>query len=168
MTPSNEPSAVGVFDDLVKAERTLDELRQAGFPSEELGIIGHVGQEKVPRPPETQAPEDNAINGLIRGAVIGAIVGGFVVLVIPGLAAVAGLGRWFDVVGGAALGAIICGVLIAFSSFVFMRPKTRLYAAELEKGNFIVTVTNPARKDEAMALLRQRGAFVESGPSSQR
>jgi hypothetical protein len=69
---------------------------------------------------------------------------------------VAGLGRWFDVVGGAALGACVCGVLLAFGSFLFWRPKTRFYAGELEKGNFIVIVKNPVRKNEATAVLRRQ------------
>src|SRR6266568_1137420 len=98
MTTTNEPSAVGVFNDLDKAERTIDELRRAGFQSDEIGIIGHVGQDQtVPTPPETHVPEENAVTGFVRGAGIGAIVGAFVILVIPGLADVAGLGRWFDI-----------------------------------------------------------------------
>ncbi len=165
MTTSNEPTAVGVFNDLDKAERTIDELRRAGFQSDEIGIIGHVGQDQtVPTPPETHVPEENAVTGFVRGAVIGAIVGAFVILVIPGLADVAGLGRWFDIVGGAALGAVACGLLVAFGSFVFLRPRTRLYAAELEKGNFIVTVKNPARKEEAVSLLRRQGLLVDYNP----
>src|SRR5262245_29790947 len=133
MRANDEPSAVGVFDDLDKAKRTIDELRRAGFRSEEIGIVGHVGHEEpVPTQLEAQAPEENAIHAFIQGAVAGMIVGGFVVFLIPGLAEVAGFGRWFDIVGGACLGAVICGVLAAFSSFAFNRPNTRYYFAELE------------------------------------
>ena len=107
------------------------------------------------------APEDNAVTALIRGAILGAFVGAFLLLVIPGLGAVAGLGRWFDVLGGAVLGAVICGVLIAFGSFFFARSRTQLYAAALEKGNFIVTVSNPRRTEEAASVLRHEGAKVE-------
>jgi hypothetical protein len=156
MNPRNEPSAIGVYTDLEKAEHAIDELRQAGFQSDEIGIIGHVANEQIPTPAEMQAPEENAINGIVKGGILGAIVGAFVVLVIPGIGEVAGLGRWFDVVGGAALSACICGVLAAFGSFVSWRPKTRFYAAELEKGNFIVVVRNPVRKKEATAVLRRR------------
>jgi hypothetical protein len=162
MTDQNNPSAVGVFDNLDKAERTIDELRRAGFQSDEIGIIGHVGEDQpVPTPLTTHAPEDNAVHGFMRGAVIGAIVGGFVLFAIPGLAEIAGFGRWFDIVGGAVLGSVICGLLIAFSTFVFMQPKTRFLHAELEKGNFVVTVKNPARKEEAVSVLRRQGLLVE-------
>ena len=106
MTDSKGPSAIGVFNDLDSAERKIDELKRAGFSEDEVGIIGHVGQgqnETVPTPLEMHEPEDNAIAGLIRGAIIGAIAGAFVILVMPGIGEVAGLGRWFDVLGGAIL-----------------------------------------------------------------
>ena len=158
-----EPSAVGVFEDLEKAERSIDELQRAGFHVEEIGIIGNVGQDEttVPTPRELHAPEENAIGGFLSGNVLGAIVGTLVILVIPGLSQVTGTGPWFEIIGGAALGAIVGGVLIAFSSLVFNRPRTRLYAAELERGRFIVTVRNPARKDEAVRVLRHQGLHAE-------
>lgn len=159
MTSIHDPSAVGVYNDLDTAEQKIEQLRRAGFSPEEVGIIGHVGlDETVPAPLQMHEPEDNAITGLIRGALIGAIAGAFVVWVIPGIGEVAGLGRWFDVLGGAILSAVICGVLVAFASFVFMRPRTRLYAAALEHGQFIVTVKNPARKEEAASVLGVRSA----------
>src|ERR1043166_3625590 len=65
---SNEPSAVGVCDNLEKPEHVIEELRRAGFQSEEIGIIGHVGpDEKVSPPREMHTPEENAISGFLRG-----------------------------------------------------------------------------------------------------
>lgn len=160
MNTPHGPSAIGVYDDLEQAEHAIDELRRAGFVSEEIGIIGHVGTEKIPTPPEMNAPEENAMTGMVQGGILGAIVGAFVVIVVPDLGEVAGLGPWFDIVAGAALGAAVCGVLVAFGSFLFWQPRTRFYVAELDKGNFIVTVTNPARKNEADAVLRHEETHV--------
>ena len=70
--PAHEPLAVGVYDDLEKAERTMDALRRAGFPAEEIGIIGNVDNQKqsaVPTPANLKVPEANARNGLVGGAV---------------------------------------------------------------------------------------------------
>lgn len=158
MATTNEPAAVGVYDNLEKAERTIDELRRAGFPSDEIGIIGHVGpEETVSTPRELQQPEENVIRGFVQGSILGAVTGLMVILVIPGLGEVSGFGRWFEFVGGAALGAVCGGVLIAFASFVFSRTLARFFAGELEKGNFIVTVKNPNRREEAMIVLRRLG-----------
>jgi hypothetical protein len=161
MNTSNEPSAIGVCDDLEKAENAIDELRQAGFASNEIGIIGHVDDGRVPSPAAMHAPEENAINALVKGGLLGSVVGAFVILVIPGLGEVTGHGQWFEVAGGAALGACVCGALVAFASFVLWKPKTRFYAAELEKGNFIVTVKNPSRTNEAVSVLRRHATRVE-------
>jgi hypothetical protein len=162
MDNTGKPSAVGVFNDLDKAERTIEELRRAGFESDEIGIIGHVGENQpLSAPPDVHPPEDNAITGIIRGGIIGAIVGLVVILMIPGLGEVTRLGYWFEILGGIIVGAVVCGVLVALSSLIFMRPETRVFSAELEKGNFIVAVKNPARKDEAVSVLRRQGLLVK-------
>src|SRR5688500_4456603 len=106
--PAHEPLAVGVYDDLEKAERTMDALRRAGFPAEEIGIIGNVDNQKqsaVPTPANLKVPEANARNGLVGGAVLGAIIGLVVIAVIPGIGWVSGGGRAFEIVGGIILGA---------------------------------------------------------------
>jgi len=159
MPITDEMATIGTFNDLSSAEQTINELRRAGFQADEISIIDHTTENPTQVPPETQAPEDNAINGFIRGAITGAISGIFVVLAIPGLAEVAGVGRWFEILGGAALGAVTSGVLVALSTFVFMRPRTRLIAQGAENGRFLVTLKNPGRKEEAVSILRR----VESG-----
>ncbi len=161
MNNPKEPSAVGVYDDLEKAERTLADLREAGFGSDEIGIVGHVGSdEAVPPPPGMHTPETNAMDAFVKGAILGSIVGLLVILVLPGLGTVAGLGRWFEVVGGAFLGATAGGVMVALASFAFSRSRTRIFAEHLEQGRFIVTVKNPNRKEEAVAVLRRQGSHA--------
>ena len=162
-TTSEQPTAVGVFDDIEKAERTLDELRRAGFQSDEIGIIGHVDDGTVPTPPNVKAPEDNTIGGLLRGALCGAIVGTLVIVVLPGIGEVT-FGRWFEILGGALLGAIAGGILIAFSGLFMSRPQARFIANQLESGRFVVTVKNPARKEEAVSVLRRQGIFADQTP----
>src|SRR5437764_12931126 len=110
-----EPSTIGVCDNLEQAEHVIEELRRAGFQQDEIGIIGHVyPDEKVPTPREMHEPEENAISGFLRGGSVGAVVGAIVILVIPGIGAVAGQGAWFEVLGGAILGAVACGLMVAF------------------------------------------------------
>lgn len=162
--PANEPLAVGVFDDLDKAEQTMDALRRAGFPSEEIGIIGNMDHQKqgaVPTPAHVKAPESNAVNGMVGGAVMGAIIGLVVIAVIPGIGWVSGGGRLFEIVGGVILGAAVGGPLFAFGSMLFTRAKARRYGRELEQGRFIVTVRDPRRQEEAMSLLRRQAVHAE-------
>jgi hypothetical protein len=152
-----QPLSVGVYDDLEKAERTIDELRRHGFSEDEIGIIGHVGHEldTVPTPLGMKAPEWNATRGMTAGGIFGALIGLLVILVIPGMGDLSGLGYWFELAGGAVLGAAAGGVLLAFGSFLFSRLRGAYLEEELEKGRFIVTVANPQRQREALALLRR-------------
>lgn len=160
---TQEPLSVGVFDDLDKAERSIDELRAHGFRTGEIGIIGHVDgeSEQVSAPLSMKMPERNAMLGMWNGGLMGATIGVLVLIVIPGLAEVAGAGRWFELLGGAVLGAAIGGCFIAFGSFFLSRDKSRMYKTELEKGRFIVTVSNPRRQHEAMSILGHEARHAE-------
>lgn len=157
---THEPTEVGVFDDLGKAEATIDELRQAGFRQEEIGIIGHMGenQNTIPVPAGVKAPETTAISGFMTGSLVGLLIGTLVILVIPGLGDVSGAGRWFEILGGAILGAVAGGVLMAYGGLLLTRAKTRFFRRQLEQGRFIVTVNNPNRRAEALAVLHRREA----------
>jgi hypothetical protein len=162
---TNEAHSVGVFDDLQKAERTIDELRRHGFDQEEIGIIGNVDEEKeIPTPMAMKSPEWNVTRGVSAGGIYGAIIGGMVALVTPGLANVAGWGQWFEITFGAILGAAMGGFLLAFGGLFLSRLQGRFYEGELEKGRFIVTVKNRARLQEALNLLNRRA--VHSGVDS--
>jgi hypothetical protein len=163
---NNEPSAIGVFDDLNEAERSIEELRQAGFRSDEIGIIGHVGmeQQSIPTPLDMKAPEWNATHGVVSGGICGALIGILVMAIIPGLGWLSGAGRWFEILGGAVLGAAAGGVLFAIGSFMFSGPRGRYFEHELEKGRFIVTVKTPHRREEAVSVLRRHG-HAEKNPS---
>jgi hypothetical protein len=159
MTTTNESTAIGVFDDLATAENAVHALQQSGFRAEDIGIIGHVGEERnIPTPVEMRTPEFNATGGVMRGGLVGAIIGLLVIVIIPGLGAVSGAGRWFELLGGIVLGAAFGGALFAFSSLVLSPPRARFFARELERGHFIVNVSNPARSKEAQYLLAKSGA----------
>src|SRR5438552_10374746 len=140
----DDPTTVGVYDDLAQAENTIDELRRAGFRQEEIGIIGHVGenQNTIPVPAGVKAPETTAISGFMTGALLGVLIGTLVIAVIPGLGQVSGAGRWFEILGGAILGAVAGGVLVAYGGLLLTRAKARFFRRESEKGRFIVTVHN--------------------------
>ncbi|MCI0740073.1 MAG: general stress protein [Gemmataceae bacterium] len=155
--------SVGVFEDLETAQRSIEDLRRAGFGQEEIGIIGQMGdaQLTVPTPAQMKAPEENAVNGMISGAAQGAVVGVLVLIVLPGLSEVTGLGRWFEILGGAILGAVAGGCLFAFASLFLSRAKSRFYQGQLEQGRFIVTVKNPERHQEALSVLSRKAVFSD-------
>lgn len=157
---------VGVFASYREAEQTIGELRRHGFQDDEIGIIGNVGEERdeIPTPLGMKAPEWNAIRGVSAGGAYGAIIGVVVALVVPGLGEVSGLGRAMELAFGAALGAVMGGVLLAFGSLAFSRLAGNFYETELQKGRFIVTVKDPQRHGEALAVLRRRAVQAVTNP----
>jgi hypothetical protein len=163
-TTTQDPQSVGVFDELQSAQRTIDELRQHGFAADEIGIIGHVGDQGQPvaAPASMKAPERNVMRGAGAGGLFGAVIGTLVLLVIPGLGAVTGAGYWFEIAGGAILGAAAGAILMAFGSLLFSSARSRLYKSDLEKGRFIVTVKNPQRRGEALAVLGREAVHAEA------
>jgi hypothetical protein len=156
-TQANEkPVAVGVYKDLDSAEHTIETLRRSGFRAEEIGIAGHIdAKQPGTTPTALTTPEEYATQGMVAGGVLGAVVAVVVLLAIPGLAVLSGLGFGFELLAGAALGAAAGGVLVAFGTQVFPKTRARFLRRELDKGRYIVTVSNPQRRDEAASLLQR-------------
>ncbi len=151
---------------LALAEQAIGELRRAGFDSDEIGIIGHVGDKDGVRPAEMRKPEWNVTDAMFRGGVLGGVTGIVVILAIPALSRIANLGFVFDVLGAGILGAGIAGMLMAVASLRYFTPKSRFYDAELQEGRFIITVKNPSRKEDAVSILNRPGVNVTTGNGS--
>lgn len=164
MATTSERATVGVYDDLEKAERTVDELRRAGFSQEEIGIIGNVANDSplLPAMPARESPEFNVTHGVLTGGIIGAVIGGLVMLVIPGLGEVSGMGYSFEVLGGLVLGAAAGGVMFAYGALFMFKSRSRYFNQQLERGRYLVTVKSPQRQQEAMNLLSRQGVHVEN------
>jgi hypothetical protein len=88
------------------------------------------------------------------GGVMGAVIAAIVLVAMRYVSVASGLGFWFELIGGAALGAAVGGVFLALASSPLSWDKARWYQKDLEKGRFIVTVNNPQRRHEAEALLK--------------
>ena len=161
---ARENLSVGVFDDWTKAQQAIEELRRHGFPGEEIGIVGNVDEsQSAPGPPlGVQAPETNVVRGLRMGAIFGAVIGALVILIIPGLGEAANTGRWFEVLGGAALGLAAGGIFFALEGLLFSRAQGRRYESELEQGRYIVTVHSAHRQQEALQVLGREAVHAES------
>jgi len=154
---------MAVFDNLEKAERTVDKLRRAGISQSQIGIVGHVNDQLVPVSQAKMTPEEKATDNVLKGGIFGALIGLVVAGVVPILRGVIGYGPGFEILGGAVLGAAVGGILLAFGSFVLTRRNSGFVANELTSGHVIVTVTTPDRNDQVNTLLRS-----ETEPTSMR
>ena len=125
---TNEPTLIGIFDSRYEAELALDELRQAGFGTQDVDFAIR-GEDAVAGGViiDSLLTKDGpgAVKGMVVGGVAGGLLGAAAVLVIPGvgpilalgvLASALGLGL-FEAMVGAYLGAlfqdpVMFGVLI--------------------------------------------------------
>jgi len=148
---TNRSMVVGVFHARSAAERALDDLRAAGFPDDQIGILTH---DRRDRTGET-ATGSLVGEGAATGAVIGGIIGAAAALLIPGIGPVVAGGILAGVLGGAAVG----GVLGALVGLGIPEEEARYYEGEFRQGRTLVTVKSEGRYAEARDILRRDGAY---------
>ncbi len=146
--------AVGVFTDRVQAQRAIDALRRAGFSDDEVGFLTRA---EVADTGEQVAGD--AASGAVGGGLIGGVLGAAAALLIPGFGPVLAGGILAAVLGGAAIGAAAGGLIASLVGMGISEADARFYQQELEAGRTIVTVKTESGYDEAVAILRQYGAY---------
>jgi hypothetical protein len=109
---SSKHTVVGVFSSTRQAKRAFEELRQAGFTNEHLGVVG---RDDDVRKEITGKPEGNAVAGATTGVAAGAGVGllwglGAAANLIPAIGPVIAGGTFAALAASAALGAATAGI----------------------------------------------------------
>jgi hypothetical protein len=159
-----QDSTAGVFTNLEQAERSVEDLQSAGFPREQISVVGNVRPDDpaFPASSAVNAPEENAIEGVVVGGLVGAVVGAVVLLAIPGLGEVTGTGYWFELLGGLLLGAAVGGCLFAFAGLFLSSRRARYLNSQMQQGRYVVSVRGEQRQAEAADVLRRGGSQVDS------
>ncbi len=150
---------VGVYEQRLQAETALNALRQAGFPTDQIGAVIH--GENSPEDsaelcaPGAGGPEDRPVAGAIGGGTLGAILGAVASGLIPGVGPVLAGGLLAGVVGGAAVGAA-GGALVVHLARVGISTEEAAYCErQFRTGRNLVVVRSRERHMEAYDLLRR-------------
>jgi hypothetical protein len=158
---------VALFAHGEQAHAAIQELRQAGFAGEQIGIAmqDRYGQPQ-PLPPRADAEADDkteeATVGAITGGVLGSLVGLIGSLLIPGIGPILVGGVMASLVG-AGVGAATGGLVGALSGFGVPEHDARYFDAGLRAGGTLVTVNVGARLEDALAILRRHEADLGIG-----
>ena len=164
-------TVVGVFNDTPTAQAAIKQLKNAGFRSEDIGVLmqNKEGAKDLANQTGTKAGAD-AGKGAVAGGLLGGLGGllvGIGALAIPGIGPVvaagplaAGLGA---VLGSTATGAVIgAGVGAIAGALIGMgvpENEANVYEQRFNQGNILVTVKSGAnRYNEAERILRNAGA----------
>lgn len=166
MKKATANAVVGVFYTRSEAETAINDLRDAGFSDDSIGMIardaeGHMINE---RDQETLAGE-GAAAGAVVGAGAGALVGlGVLAGTIPVIGPVLAIGTLGTVLLNAAGGAAILGLVGALIGVGIPEDDARYYESEVHGGRFLVTVEAGGRTAEAWSILHRSGGYNRTNP----
>ena len=162
--PQHRSTVVGVFEDRQHADKAVNELLNAGFRKDQIGVAmrhadGETGADTVVEADESHAGS-GALTGALTGLGLGALAGlGVLAGVIPVVGPAIAAGTLGVIMSNAAAGAGIAGLVGALVGAGLPEHEAKYYHDELESGRTIVTVTAEGLADEATDILRRLGAY---------
>ena len=155
---------VGLFPTREAAERAIEDLKKAGYKSDQIGLLyknagGSTTKLDGAGVPDTKAPEGAAL-GAAAGAVGGAAVGaGILAGVIPVIGPVLALGTLGTILVNAAGGAAIAGIAGALIGWGVPEEDAKYYESQVSAGRFLVTVDAGDRSDDAYGVFTRHGGY---------
>ena len=164
MATQQRSTVVGVFHDHKEADRAVNDLLQAGFRNDQIGVAGRHAESTTHAAVAGSDEGSHAGTGAVTGALAGAGLGGLVGLgilagIIPAIGPVIAGGTLAALLANAAGGAAIGTLAGSLMGAGVPEDEAKYYHNEFEQGRIIVTVKADGRGDEATAILRRHGAY---------
>ena len=134
----------GIADSEARAERIIQDLRDAGFTSDALSILfpDRSGTHELRHDVHTKAPE-GASAGAGTGALLAGTLGwlsGVGAIAIPGLGAFIAAGPIVAMLSAAAAGATVGGLTGALLGYAVPEFEATQYESKLRDGNILISV----------------------------
>jgi hypothetical protein len=162
MNNKRKTTLVAVFEDRDRAERALDDLKQAGFSSNEIGFAirgSDVAAGGMITDAEGTKDRKGAMAGAATGGMVGGALGALAALMVPGIGPVLAAGILAAAFGGAAAGAAIGGLVGAMHGLDVSEQEAEFLEGEFNQGRAIVAVRDPDRIEQAAMILRRHGGY---------
>lgn len=144
-------STIGVYDNHELAVAAIQELKTAGFPANQISLLGHAREDRelteeerleaMDADHEFDKPIKIAATGLGVGAVLGPVLGvlaGVGILAVPGLGFIVGAGALAGAVAGLDAGLIGGGIISALAIARNAKHHEDRYHQHLEEGRYLV------------------------------
>lgn len=154
----------GIADSEDRAERIVNDLRDAGFTHDSLSILfpDRSGTHEFRHEAHTKAPE-GASAGAGTGALLGGALGwlsGVGAIAVPGLGAFIAAGPILAALSGAAAGATVGGISGALVGYAVPEFEAKQYEDRLRDGNLLISVHTESVVQQAHAreILSKNGA----------
>ena len=156
-------TVVALFPQPSRAHAAIQDLRQAGFGLDQIGIV--TPDRPTAQPPATVEAEpknEEATVGAITGGVLGSLLGLIGSLLMPGIGPILVGGVMASLVG-AGVGAAAGGIVGALAGVGVPEHDARYFDAGLRAGGTLVSVNVGARLDDALAILQRHEADLGIG-----
>jgi hypothetical protein len=152
-------SVLCIVPDILRVQNVLNDLRQAGFSTEEVSVLlpDRSGTRDFALEHGTKAPE-GAATGAGAGGAIGATFGwlaGIGALAIPGIGPFLAAGPILAALSGAAVGAAVGGVAGGLIGMGVPEFEAKQYEGHLKDGNVLISV----HVDDAEQIKRAKEIF---------
>jgi uncharacterized protein (TIGR02271 family) len=158
-------SVVGLYERIEDAQRALQDLRKAGFRSEDISLITRDRDGEYSRGLKggERQHDTDVTDGAAAGAGIGAVLGGLGgllvglgALAIPGIGPVIAAGPIVSALAGAGIGAVAGGLVGALVDLGIPEDHAKIYAEGVEHGNTLVVVrTDAAQANRASDIMNR-------------
>jgi uncharacterized protein (TIGR02271 family) len=153
-------TVVGLFDNYAQAERTVQDLENAGIPRDDISMVAsNANQQFGPNPAQTtttsndmgQAAATDASWGAGIGGVLGLLAGAGL-FAVPGVGWVAGAGWLAGLIGGAIIGGVAGGLIGALTHIGVPQEEAAYYSEGVRRGGVLLTVR---AQDDAASRVAQ-------------
>jgi len=166
-----QKAVFGIANEL-QADEILNQLKLAGFSSNDVSVLVPSGTRDLAHEAHTKAPE-GATAGAGTGGVLGGAIGwlaGIGALAIPGLGPFIAAGPIMAALGGAAVGAAVGGVTGALVGMGIPEYEAKLYEDKVREGNILISVhtENGDERRRAREIFERAGAQHVSDTSEAR
>jgi hypothetical protein len=152
---SSKKAVVGLVANQAQAEGLVDDLRVAGFNSNDISALfpDKSGTRDFAHEQHTKAPE-GAVAGVGAGGAIGGTLGllaGIGALAIPGFGPFIAAGPILAALSGAAAGAALGGITGALIGMGIPELEAKQYEGKIKDGNILVSIHVETADDEFRA-----------------
>jgi hypothetical protein len=159
-------SVMATFRDRGQAQQAVRELRGAGFPEDQIGLITKDLSQAAKDSRSAAAGsewKERAVTGGVTGAGIGGLWAlGIAAGVLPAVGPVLAGGLLTSVVASAAGGALVGGLVGTLVGLGIPEDDAQHYEKEFRSGRTLVVVQPGNRRDEAAAVLQRSGGEMRT------
>jgi hypothetical protein len=165
MNSANRTTVVGVFSDRHQAKRAFENLKNAGFDEDQIGVAARdkdVREDIVGHDTGTKVATGATV-GVGAGAGVGVLWGlGIAAGMLPAIGPVIAGGTLAAILASAVGGAAVAGIAGALVGLGIPEEEAQEYEQHVHAGRVLITVSAGNRYEEAFRVIQSCGGIAQA------